>query len=133
MTIANGVKSLKRKLFRGDLEDAWKNYIKLNPSTSDLAGIFFLNKNGQLNQLVWKELKCRDDIRSYDLQNVILHCETSEKIVQEAWKIFSQRNPKPEELEFLSRFLDESHPISMEIQEKFGTNSGHLLRKIKKM
>ncbi len=133
MTIAKGIKSLKTKIFGGNLEGAWKDYIQSNPSTGDLVRIFFLNKNGQLNELVWGEIKSRDDIKNDNIADIILHCQTSDQIVQEAWQLLSERSPSERDLDFLTRFLDESHFVSKEIEKRFGTQQGHLLRRVKNL
>jgi hypothetical protein len=123
----------KSPSFNKDVSQLWEEYLSKKPSTGELTHLFFLNKKEKINELAWKEIKSRSDIKNRDLLEVILFCSKPEWIVAEAWKMLSTRNPEEHELERIVRSLGVSHPISCEIEVNFGRNKEHSLRNIRNL
>jgi len=113
-----------------DVNELWEEYLSSKPSTGELAQLFFMNKKEELCKLAWKELKSRSDIENEELLDVVLFCRKPEWISKEAWKMLSERNPKEHHLERIVRHLGATHPISKDIEKRFGSNRRHILSRI---
>ncbi len=113
-----------------DVNELWEEYLSSKPSTGELARLLFLNDKKELCKLAWKELKSRSDIENEELLDVVLFCRKPEWISKEAWKMLSERNPKEHHLERIVSNLGATHPISKDIEMKFGKNRRHILSRI---
>ena len=115
-------------------EELWKEYLSHNPSKRELANILFGLLEGEtLKEMAWESFKKRKDINREDLMKTLLYCQDCEKIVTEAWKMFSAMKPSKGELEEMVRSFKLSHPISKEAREILGRGKSEILRELKEL
>ncbi len=110
---------------------AWQEYLSADPSTEEIAGLFFLNQLEGLNSLAWEELKSRNDIEKEHLLEVVVHCSEPKWIRQDAWETLNQYHLEERDIEKIISRVQTSDPIVKDIIKKYGTNKKYLLQKVK--
>jgi len=118
------------------LLEIWEEYLSTKPATDDLSLLFIrygensIHDSKEVRELVWKELKGRADLENRDLIRAVLYCEEPRQISEEAWRMLSKEDLRQNDLEYIVEHLGSSHPISQEIEERFGKIGKAVLEKI---
>ncbi len=126
----------EEKVKAESLQETWEEYISTKPTTDDLSLLFIrygensIHESKEIKELVWKELKSRTDLRSEDLLRAVLYCGEPGWIPQEAWYMLPEEDLEKNLLERIVEQLGSSHPISQEIEERFGKTGKAVLEKM---
>ncbi len=110
---------------------AWQEYLSVNPSTRDIAWIFFCNDQEGINVLAWEEMKSWKNKKNEDIIMPVLYCRNPRWVRDEAWEILSKRDPTEKQLGSITTHLKANDPIVEDIIARYGKNEAYLLQRAK--
>ncbi len=116
-----------------EVDILWQKYLSKEPKTGELTSIFFLNEKKYLNELVWKEMRQRRDVEKVHLMEVLLFSKGPDWVSQEAFNMLLDYGLDDSDTNKIVDKFGTNHPISEEIEERFGLTKNHFLSKVSEL